>query len=50
MRLIETENAILLVPLNEKPSEELEGELRQWQSLGAATWAEFPYDGGEEGP
>lgn len=48
MRLIETENAILLVPLNDKPSEELEEELRQWQSLGAASWDMFPYDEGED--
>ena len=48
MRLIETENAILLVPLKDKPSEELDEELRQWQSLGVTSWDEFPYEQGKD--
>lgn len=38
MRLIQTENAILLVPLNDKSSETLEQELQQWQSLATEAW------------
>jgi len=43
MRLIETENAILLVPLNDKSSKALDEELQQWQSLAGEAWDLFPY-------
>lgn len=44
MRLIETENAIVLVPLTAAPvGEALEKELLQWQSHGAEAWDLFPY-------
>lgn len=48
MRLVETENAILLVPLNDKSSEILEQEMQQWQSLAAEAWDLFPYVEEEE--
>jgi bifunctional DNA-binding transcriptional regulator/antitoxin component of YhaV-PrlF toxin-antitoxin module len=46
LRLIETRNGILLVPLTNEPmSEDLQRELEDWQSLGTANFEMFP-DGG----
>ncbi len=45
IRIVETSQGILLVPMtNEPPSEELMKELREWQDLGTSSWADFPYD------
>jgi bifunctional DNA-binding transcriptional regulator/antitoxin component of YhaV-PrlF toxin-antitoxin module len=45
VRIIETRNGILLIPLTDLPmSPELAQELTDWQSLSAETWAEFPYE------
>ncbi len=44
MRIIETENAILLVPLKDMPADSLEQELQQWQHLATKAWDLFPYD------
>ena len=49
LRIIETRNGILLVPLTDEPmSEELRGELEEWQALGAASLEMFPYEDAEE--
>ena len=43
--LIETRTGILLVPITDEPmSEELAGELADWQSLSLENWALFPYE------
>jgi len=48
VRVIETRDGILLVPLTDEPmSQELQQELAAWQSLSAETWEMFPY-GDEE--
>jgi len=48
VRLIETRSGLLLVPLTDAPmSAELAQELQEWQALGAASWAQFPYEDGE---
>ena len=45
VRLIETRNGILLVPLTSAPmSAELAGELQEWQAMGQETWAQFAYE------
>ena len=45
IRLIETEEGILLVPLTSAPmGEALAAELAQWQALGAESWERFPYE------
>jgi bifunctional DNA-binding transcriptional regulator/antitoxin component of YhaV-PrlF toxin-antitoxin module len=45
VRLIETRNGILLVPLTDAPmSVELAQELAEWQSLSAEVWEMFPYE------
>ena len=45
IRLIETQNAILLVPLNNAPvTTALEKELAEWQALGETAWEMFPYE------
>jgi bifunctional DNA-binding transcriptional regulator/antitoxin component of YhaV-PrlF toxin-antitoxin module len=45
LRLVETRNGILLVPLTDAPmSEELERELAEWQDLSLDTWQLFPYE------
>ncbi len=44
LRIIETRNGILLVPLTDEPmSRALLSELEQWQSLGAESLEMFPY-------
>jgi bifunctional DNA-binding transcriptional regulator/antitoxin component of YhaV-PrlF toxin-antitoxin module len=49
IRIIETRNGILLVPLTDEPmSEALAAELRDWQSLGTDALEMFPYDGDVE--
>jgi bifunctional DNA-binding transcriptional regulator/antitoxin component of YhaV-PrlF toxin-antitoxin module len=48
LRIIETRNGILLVPLISEPmSEELRLELEEWQSLGAESLELFPYEDSE---
>ncbi len=45
VRVIETRNGILLVPLTEAPmSAELAEELQEWQELSQSTWEQFPYE------
>lgn len=45
LRLIETRTGILLVPITDEPmSEELAGELAEWQSLSLESWDMFPYE------
>jgi len=45
VRVIETRNGILLVPLTEAPmSMELTEELHEWQALGQSAWAQFSYE------
>lgn len=47
VRVVETRGGILLVPLTDGPmSPELAAELSQWQSLGAGSWDQFPYEPG----
>ena len=49
IRIIETRNGLLLVPLTKEPmSEELSAELAEWQSLRSEAWEMFPYDEAEE--
>ena len=45
LRIIETRNGILLIPLTDEPmSEELRRELEDWQALGAASLEMFAYE------
>jgi len=45
LRIIETRNGILLVPLTSEPmNEELRSELEEWQSLGAESLELFSYE------
>lgn len=45
IRLIETRNGILLVPLTDEPmTEELAQELAEWQALSADSLQLFPYE------
>ncbi len=45
IRIIETQNGILLVPLTKEPmSADLARELADWQSLSLSTWELFPYE------
>ncbi len=45
VRLIETRSGLLLVPLTDAPmSAEMAQEIQEWQALGAASWAQFPYE------
>ncbi|MBI4663411.1 MAG: hypothetical protein HY735_31810 [Verrucomicrobia bacterium] len=47
IRIIETRNGILLVPLtDEAMAPALEKELKDWQSLGAASWELFGWNDG----
>jgi len=44
VRIIETRDGILLVPLSDAPmSAELAEELAEWQAASAETWEMFPY-------
>lgn len=48
LRIIETRNGILLVPLTSEPmNAELRAELEEWQSLGAESLELFPYEDSE---
>ena len=50
VRIIETRNGILLVPLTgEPPAPELAHELAVWESLSAATWDAFSYEDQDDG-
>ena len=43
IRIIETQNGLLLVPLTDEPmSAGLAAELAEWQELGAESWEVFP--------
>jgi len=45
VRIIETRDGILLVPLTNEPmSDELQREIAEWQLLSAAALDSFPYD------
>jgi bifunctional DNA-binding transcriptional regulator/antitoxin component of YhaV-PrlF toxin-antitoxin module len=45
VRMIQTRNGILLVPLTDEPmSEALSSELAEWQSIGAESLEMFPYE------
>lgn len=45
LRVIETQNGILLVPLTSDPMDpELAAELKEWQSLSASSLPDFPYE------
>jgi bifunctional DNA-binding transcriptional regulator/antitoxin component of YhaV-PrlF toxin-antitoxin module len=45
IRMIETQNGILLIPLiNEPMSAALQAELEEWQSLGNESLEMFPYE------
>ena len=45
IRIIETRNGILLIPLTEEPmSPALAQELKGWQSLSSSVWEMFDYD------
>lgn len=45
LRVIETRNGILLVPLTDEPmNEALAAELNDWQSLGVESLEMFPYE------
>ena len=41
IRIIETENGLLLVPLTDEP---MSAALAEWQELGAESWEMFPYE------
>ena len=45
LRMIETRNGILLIPLTDEPmSESLRAEIDEWQALGAESFELFPYE------
>ncbi len=45
VRVIETRNGLLLVPLTDAPlSIELAEELQEWQGLSQSAWAQFSYE------
>lgn len=45
VRLIETNEGILLVPITDEPmSKELKQELVEWQESAGETWEDFPYE------
>jgi bifunctional DNA-binding transcriptional regulator/antitoxin component of YhaV-PrlF toxin-antitoxin module len=45
LRIIETRNGILLVPLTDEPmTADLRNELEAWQELGADSFGLFPYE------
>ena len=48
VRVIETRNGILLVPLHAgPPSKELQAELDEWSSAGTKSWELFAYEESE---
>lgn len=49
LRMIETRNGILLVPLNNEPmSPSLRAEIEEWQAVGAESFELFPYESDEQ--
>ena len=45
LRLIETRTGILLIPITDEPmSDDLAGELAEWQSLSLDCWDMYPYE------
>jgi AbrB family looped-hinge helix DNA binding protein len=45
LRVIETRNGILLVPLTDAPMDQaLRQELEEWQALSVSAWEMFPYE------
>lgn len=45
VRVIETRNGLLLVPLTDAPmSAELTEELQDWQALSQSAWEQFAYE------
>lgn len=45
IRIVETRNGILLIPLTKTPmTDELAQELEDWQALSISTWERFPYE------
>ncbi len=49
VRMIETGNGILLIPLTDGPmTESLQAELEEWQALGSETFEMFPYESEEQ--
>ena len=48
VRMIETSNGILLIPLTDEPmNPSLLAEIEEWQALGAESLAQFPYESDE---
>ncbi len=48
VRMIETRNGILLIPLTDEPmSESLRREIEEWQALGTESFELFPYESDE---
>ena len=48
LRMIETRNGILLIPLTKEPmSSALSAELEEWQATGAESFELFPYESDE---
>ena len=48
VRMIETSNGILLIPLTDEPmSPSLLAEIEEWQALGAESMTQFPYESDE---
>lgn len=48
VRMIETSNGILLIPLTDEPmSPSLLAEIEEWQALGAESLTQFPYESDE---
>ena len=44
VRIVETDCGMLVVPLDAEPiSRELADELAAWQTMGTASWDQFPY-------
>jgi bifunctional DNA-binding transcriptional regulator/antitoxin component of YhaV-PrlF toxin-antitoxin module len=49
LRVIETRNGILLVPLTDQPMDDaLRAELEAWQALGAESFEMFPFEDSEK--
>jgi len=49
IRVIETRNGILLIPLTDAPMDEvLLAELEEWQTLGTANFETFPFEDAEK--
>lgn len=45
IRIIETQNGLLLIPLTDEPmSESLRREIEEWQELSILSLSEFPYE------